>query len=241
MDQSDNAAAVTAKRTVIEAGAILAFLGHADMTRGHVSLRTPHDPSLFYMKPHSVGLDEITMNTILTIDLDGQVVAGTARRHSEVFIHSEIFRARADVQAVIHTHATHTVAFSATGHEMRPVSQGGALFAGRLPAYTDTINLIRSPEMGKGVAAALGPHKAVLLRNHGLAMTGASLEEAVICCVMLEEAARIQLIAEAAGIDAPPFPEDDIAKLRDNLLRPEQCLINFAYLARRAGVRPPLV
>jgi ribulose-5-phosphate 4-epimerase/fuculose-1-phosphate aldolase len=238
MDQDE--AVIAAKRTLIEAGAILAYMGHGDMTRGHVSLRTPHDPSLFYMKPHSVGLDEITMDSVLTIDLDGKVVAGTARRHSEVFIHSEILRARSDVNAVIHTHATHTVAFSATGHVMRPVSQGGALFAERLPAYTDTINLIRTPEMGQGLAAALGPHKAVLLRNHGLAMTGRSLEEAVICCIMLEEACRVQLLAEAAGIDAEPFPESDIAKLRDNLLHPEQCTINFAYLARKAGVRPKL-
>jgi len=81
------------------------------------------------MKPHSVGFDEMAEENILTINLAGQVVAGTARRHSEVYIHSEIFRARQDVDAVIHTHPTHTVAFSATGRPLRPISQGGAASA----------------------------------------------------------------------------------------------------------------
>jgi L-fuculose-phosphate aldolase len=240
MNQTTTSPAAQTKRTLIEAASILAFLGHGDMTRGHVSVRTPDDPGLFFMKPHSVGLDEITQENILTIDLDGKVVAGTSRRHSEVFIHSEILRARPDVQAVIHTHATHTVALSATGHAIRPLSQGGAAFAGGLPTFTDTMDLIRTPEMGRAVAAALGPHQAVLMRSHGLAMTGRSLEEAVIGCVMLEEAARIQLLAEAAGIDAPPFPEEDVARLREKMINLDQYVVNFAYLARKAGVRPKL-
>ena len=231
-DSADPVAA--AKRLLIEAGAILAHAGQGDMTRGHVSLRLPGRPELFLMKPHSVGLDEITPGNILTIGLDGAVVAGASRRHSEVFIHSEIYRARPDVGAVIHTHPRHTVAFSATGHALRPLCQGGAIFAGRLPVFTATMDLIRSEATGRLVAEALGPHQAVLLRAHGVAMTGRTLQEAVIGCVMLEEAAQIQLLAEAAGIDAPDAAAEDVARLRDNLMQPEQFAVNFAYLARRA-------
>ena len=163
------------------------------------------------------------------------MVAGATRRHSEVYIRSEIFRARRDVNAVVHTHPTHTVAFSATGRPLRPISQGGAAFSEGLPVYSDMMDLIPTPEMGQGVARALDPHRAVLLRNHGLAMTGQSLEEAVVLCVMLEEAARIQLLVDAAGSDVPDFPAEDIARLRDNLLCPEQFVVNFAYLARKAN------
>lgn len=223
-----------ARQMLIDAGLVLDHQGQGDMTRGHVSVRVPGDPAHFLMKPHSVGLDEITPETILTIDLDGNVVAGTARRHSEVFIHSEIYRARPDVNAVVHTHPTHVVAFSATGRPMRPLSQGGAAFADRLPVYADTMYLIRTPELGRGVARALGPHHAVLLRAHGVVVASASLPETVIRCVMLEEAARIQLLAEAAGIEAPDFPPEDVAKLRDALSQPEQFAINFAYLVRKA-------
>jgi hypothetical protein len=75
------------------------------------------------MKCHSVGLDEITPENILTIDLDGKVVAGTSRRHSEVYIHSEIFKARPDVHCVLHTHPTYSIAWSGTGQPLKPLSQ----------------------------------------------------------------------------------------------------------------------
>ncbi len=219
------------RRTLIDAGLVLEHQGHGDMTRGHVSVRVPGG---FLMKPHSVGFDEITEDNILTIGPDGDVVAGTARRHSEVYIHSEIYRARPDINAVIHAHPTHIVALSATGRPLRPHSQGGAVFAGRLPEYDETMDLIRTPELGRGVAAALGPHGAVLMRSHGVTMTGASLPEAVVLAVMLEEAARVQLLAEAAGMNGPEFPPDDIERLRTKLMSPEQFVVNFDYLVRKA-------
>ena len=222
-----------ARHTLVQAGTVLARLGHGDMTRGHVSVRHPTDPALFLMKPHSVGLDEITPEIILTIGLDGAVVAGTARRHSEVFIHSGIYRARPDVHAVIHSHSVHCVAFSATGRALRPLCQGGAMFAGHLGLFAESMDLVRSEATGRAVARALGPHQAVLMRNHGLAMTGRTLAEAVVGCVMLEEAARIQLLAEAAGPLPPDLPAEDVAALREKLRSPEQSAINFAYLVRR--------
>ena len=107
------------KQELIAAGKVLVAEGQDDFTRGHISFRLPDDPKLFFMKAHSIGLDEITMQNILTIDLDGKVVAGTARRHSEVFIHSEIFKARPDVNCVIHTHPTYSIALSSTGRTLK--------------------------------------------------------------------------------------------------------------------------
>ncbi len=221
------------KQELIVAGKILVAQGQDDFTRGHISFRLPDDPGLFFMKPHSVGLDEITMSNILTIDLDGEVVAGTARRHSEVYIHSEILRARADLNCVIHTHPPYSIALSATGRPMKGYSQPAALFYKSLGVYTDTINLIRTPEMGVGVARALGPHRAVLLKNHGPVVTGRSIEEAVISTIMLENAAMIQLTTEAAGDPAPEFLRADIEKLRHDIGQPEQFKVNYDYLARR--------
>jgi L-fuculose-phosphate aldolase len=225
------------KQQMIVAGRILVAEGQDDFTRGHISARLPDDPFLFFMKPHSVGLDEITLENILTIDLDGHVVDGSARRHSEVYIHSEILKARPDAQCVIHTHSPYAVALSATGRSLRAYSQPAALFHGALGVYTDTINLIRTAEMGANVANALGPHRAVLLKNHGVAAAGASIAEAVVSVIMLENAARVQLIAEAAGELAPEFPLADIEKLKHDLSRPEQFAINFDYLARRVKGR----
>jgi L-fuculose-phosphate aldolase len=225
------------KQQLIVAGKVLVAEGQDDFTRGHISMRVPGNPKLFFMKPHSMGLDEITMKNILTIDLEGNVVAGTARRHSEVYIHSEIFKVRADVNCVIHTHPTYSVALSATGRPIKAYSQPGAMFAGEVGVYTDTITLIRSHALGAGVAKALGRGRAVLLKNHGIVMTGKTIEEAVIGTIMLENAATIQLLTEAAGEPAPEFPPDDIAKFKREIGQPEQFKINFDYLARRVKRR----
>lgn len=221
------------KQQIIMAGKVLVAEGQDDFTRGHISVRVPGDPKHFFMKPHSMGLDEITMANILTIDLEGNVVAGKARRHSEVYIHSEILKVRSDVNCVIHTHPTYSVAFSATGRPMKCYSQPAALFYEALGVYTDTINLIRTNAMGAGVARALGPHRAVLLKNHGVVVTGRDIAEAVIGTIMLENAATVQLLAEAAGEPAAEFPRDDIEKLKRDISQPEQFKVNFDYLVRR--------
>jgi L-fuculose-phosphate aldolase len=231
---------VDIKQQLIWAGKVLAAKGQDDFTRGHISCRLPDYPSLFFMKPHSVGFDEITLDNILTIDLDGNVVSGTARRHSEVYIHSEIFKRRADVHCVIHSHPPYCIALSATGRPMRCYSQPSALFYEGLGVYADSINLIRTSEMGARVARALGPHRAVLLKNHGIAAVGASIAEAVVGALMLENAAMVQLIAEAAGDPAPQFPRTDIEKLKSDIGRPEQFAVNFDYLVRRVRRGEPV-
>jgi L-fuculose-phosphate aldolase len=222
------------KDKLIWAGKVLVNEGQDDFTRGHISFRLPDKADNFLMKPHSFGLDEITTDNLLTIDLDGKVVAGTSRRHSEVFIHSEIFKARPDVNCVLHTHPPYATALSATKNPIKPWSQPGALFQNDVGLYTDTINLIRTTEMGAGVAKALGSCRAVLLKNHGVVMTGATIEETVIGVIMLENAAMIQMAVEAAGNPAPDFPASDLAQLKHDISRPDQFAINFDYLVRRA-------
>lgn len=222
-----------AKQKLIDAGLILEAEEQGDLTRGHISVRVPGDPSLFFMKPHSYGFDEITMENIVICNLEGEKVGGGGRRHSEVFIHSEIFRARPDVNSVIHSHPTHAVALSATGKSMQPISQPSVAFSDGLPYYNDTINLIRTGEMGAGVARALGPCKAVLMRNHGVALVGATVEESTILAIMLDNACKIQLLAEAAGGIGEMFPSDYIKELHDAITRPEQYTINFEFLRRK--------
>src|SRR5262249_49428024 len=143
------------------------------------------------------------------------------------------FKVRPDVNCVIHTHPPYATAMSATNRTLKTYSQPGALFYEALGTYADTINLIRSHAMGADLARALGHGRGVLLKNHGIVVTGASIEEAVIGTIMLENGAQVQLLAEAAGDLAPEFPREDIEKLQHDISRPEQFVINFDYLARR--------
>jgi L-fuculose-phosphate aldolase len=222
------------KQKLIDGGLILETAGQGDLTRGHISVRVPGRPDLFFMKPHSFGFDEITMENIVICNLEGEKVGGGGRRHSEVFIHSEIFKTRPEINSVIHTHPDNAVALSATGRPVLPISQPGSAFSDGVPYYTGTIELIRDREMGAGVARALGSHKAVMLRNHGVAVVGKTIEESVILAIMLDNACRIQLLAEAAGPIGEQFPPDNIGRLRDTIVRAEQYVINFDFLRRKA-------
>jgi L-fuculose-phosphate aldolase len=134
---------------------------------------------------------------------------------------------------VIHTHPPYATALSSTNRSLKTYSQPGALFYEALGTYTDTINLIRSHAMGAGVARALGEGRGVLLKNHGVVVTGTTIEEAVIGTIMLENGAQVQVLAEAAGDLAPEFPREDIEKLKHDISRPEQFVVNFDYLVRR--------
>jgi len=107
------------------------------------------------------------------------------------------------------------------------------LFYEQLGVYKDTINLIRTKEMGAGVARDLGQRRAVLLKNHGIVVTARTIEEMVVSTLMLEEAARIQMIVEATGEGAPEFPPDDVKTLQKNIGELEQFAINYDYLLRR--------
>ena len=229
----NTAAAEDARQKLIDAGRILEAEGQGDLTRGHISVRVPGDPTHFYMKPHSFGFDEMTHENIVVCNLDGEKVGGGGRKHSEVYIHSEIFKVRPDVTSVIHSHPTHAVALSATGQPLQPISQPAAAFADGVPYFTETIDLIRSQAMGAGVARALASHKAVLLRNHGVAVVGASVEESTILAILLDNACQIQLLASAGGGIGAMFDPEPVARLHHNITRSEQYTINFEYLRRR--------
>ncbi|MEO6410329.1 MAG: class II aldolase/adducin family protein [Burkholderiaceae bacterium] len=222
-----------AKHKLIDAGAILDAHGQGDLTRGHVTIRVPGAADHFFMKPHSFGLDEITLDNIVLCNLAGEKVGGGGRRHSEVFIHSEIYKVRPDVTSVIHAHPVHVVAFSATGATLAPISQPAVAFADGLPYFTDAIDLIRSTDLGAGVARALGAHKAVLMRNHGVAVVGASIEEATVLAILLDNACQIQLLAQGGGGIGEQFVPERVQKLHHDITRAEQYTINFDYLRRR--------
>jgi ribulose-5-phosphate 4-epimerase/fuculose-1-phosphate aldolase len=88
------------REKLVNAGRVLVSEDQGDYVAGHVTLRLPEDGGLFLMKPAGIGLEEMTPDNIITVDLEGERVGGSMPRHNEVFIHSEILRARRDIMAV---------------------------------------------------------------------------------------------------------------------------------------------
>jgi len=220
--------------TLIAAGKILQAEGHGDYTRGHISVRAPDGGDRFYMKPHSFGFEEITSENLVICDRDGTKVGGGGRRHSEVVIHSEIYRRRPDVKSIVHSHPPFSVAFSSSDQILQAYSQASAVFSGDLPVFIDTIDLIRTKEQGERLAEVLGSANALLLKGHGIVTAGRSIQDAVMLALMLETACRIHMTVAPVRLEAnPPFPREDILSLRKKILSHDQQIIDFDYMRRK--------
>ena len=220
------------RRKLTNAGRILTKEDQGDFVAGHITVRLPDDPRRFLMKPATIGLDEMTPDNIITVDLDGRKVSGTMPRHNEVFIHSEVLRARSDIQAVVHTHAPHAVAFSSLGRELLPVNNEAGYFYRKLPVFSETTDLIVTPDRGAAVARCLGENNAVLLRNHGIVAAGRSIEEAVWIALKLERACRVQLMAEWAGGPKLVCEGEDLVNKNIRGTRQDLFTNVFNYLVR---------
>ncbi|MFZ3309148.1 MAG: class II aldolase/adducin family protein [Xanthobacteraceae bacterium] len=217
-----------------DAGRVLAMEGHGDYVAGHISVRLPGEPARFLMKPAGIGIEEMRPDNIITVDLEGRKTDGAMPRHNEVYIHSEVLRARADVHCVIHSHPMHAVAFSSLGKPLAAVGNSGGYFAdGRLPLFSETTDLIVSAERGRAVARCLGGNAALILRNHGIVATGGSIEEAVWTAIKLEKACQLQLLAESAGGPKLLAEGEDLMKKRQRGNRPDLHANTFGYLVRK--------
>ncbi len=177
---------------------VLAFAGQGEGIWGHIALRLPGQDA-FLMKPADMGLEEITVDDVITLNMDGKHVDGCRKSHREWPIHSEILRTRAEVNCVVHTHPSAPVVFSAMDAPLLPISNESCVFFEALPVYTGTSDLILDQERGQELAVCLGGARAMLLRNHGIVTVGTTVGEAVMNAIFLDHACRKQLLAMQCG------------------------------------------
>lgn len=177
---------------------VLAFEGQSDIIWGHVSCRLP-GADTFLMKSAYLGLEEASAKNIITVDLEGNKIEGEAKLHSEVPMHSEIYKMHPRVNCVVHTHPSNAVAFSSLGKELLAVSHEACLFSSGLPVYSDTTDLISEKTRGYNLAKCLGDNNAILMRNHGIVTVGATVGEAVVTAIILEKACYMYLLAMQFG------------------------------------------
>lgn len=222
------------RRKLAYACRILAANGQNDAIYGHVSHRLPGAGS-FWMKPSGFGLDEITSETLIRLDLDGQVLEGGFPRHLEYPIHAEVFRARPEVTCVIHTHPPYSIAFAATEQPLRAISHEGCMFTPPdVPRFTLTSNLIVTRELGEAVAATLGNARACYLVNHGVVVVAETIELAVVAAINLERASQLQLLASAAGQHLR-YTSNEECLAKRKMYHPEAVQNTWNYYCRRIG------
>jgi ribulose-5-phosphate 4-epimerase/fuculose-1-phosphate aldolase len=150
------------------------------------------------------------VSDLLLVSHTGEVVEGNAPVNGAAFaIHSQVHAARPDVIAAAHSHSIYGKSWSSLGRLLDPITQDACAFHGDHALFDDFTGVVLDVEEGKRIGSALGEHKAVILRNHGLLTVGHSVEEAVWWFITMERSCQAQLLAEAAG--TPVVIDDEMA------------------------------
>jgi ribulose-5-phosphate 4-epimerase/fuculose-1-phosphate aldolase len=208
-----------------------------DLVWGHVSARDP-DGRGIWMKASTFGFGEITPEHVILVSWDGEVLEGDHRRHIEYPIHTGLMLAREDVQAVVHTHAPFSVAFSSLEQPLRPISHEPTLFVPpEIARFAKTGDLIVTDELGADVASAVGDRNAALMVNHGIVTCGVDIPTAVITAVLLERACRTNLRAYAAGGPKKWSSDEESLAKRGHCYPPQLLLQAWEYLSRQVAAR----
>lgn len=206
--------------------------GHDSGLAGQITCRA-EEPGTYYTQQLGLGFDEISASNLLRVDEDLKVLQGQGMANPANRFHSWVYRARPDVNCIIHTHPLHAAALSMLEVPLE-VSHMDLC-----PLYDDCAFLKEWPgvpvgnEEGEIISAALGDKRAILLSHHGLLVTGASIEEACVLALLFERAAKMQLLALSAG-EIRPIPPALGREAHDWISTPKRHGAAFSYYARRS-------
>jgi ribulose-5-phosphate 4-epimerase/fuculose-1-phosphate aldolase len=207
-------------------------LGRLDITKaatGHVSARVPGaDRALIRARgPGELGVRYTTAEQVIEVDFDGKAVGkpeGGLEAPHEVFIHTAVYRARPDVNAVVHVHPLAVVLFTICNKPLLPLfgaydPSALSLVLEGIPTYERSI-LISTPELGADLVRALGNASTCMMRGHGITSVGASVEDAALAAIHLNDLAMVNYQARLLGDPVPISAEDQEAFRRNLGARP---------------------
>ncbi|WP_123023965.1 class II aldolase/adducin family protein [Mycolicibacterium stellerae] len=209
------------RTTVATACRILAQQDLVADVLGHVSVRLDTDRILLRCRgPQDRGLLFTIADDIREIDLDGRGdLDGGYAVPNEFHIHTELFRAHPEIKAVVHAHPRDVVIADLAGVELRQTFGAYNIPASRLahrgvPVYPRSV-LIRTPQLGRAVAAAIGDAGVGILRGHGVVTVGDSVEQATMRALDLAELSRISAQLTRLGARPHTVSDDDRQELPD--------------------------
>ncbi|MCB1934749.1 MAG: aldolase [Nitrosomonas sp.] len=206
--------------------------GHDSGLAGQITARG-EKPGAYLTQRLGLGFDEICAGNLLLVNEDLEVVEGEGMANPANRFHSWLYRARPDVQCIIHTHAVHTAALSMLEIPLEISHMDNCVL------YDDVAFLPKWPgvpvgnDEGELISQAIGSKRALLLAHHGLLIACPSIEESCLLALAFERAAKMQLLAMAAGNIKPIDPELG-REAHDWILRGQRNAVGFAYYARRS-------
>jgi L-ribulose-5-phosphate 4-epimerase len=218
--RSGGAAETQLRELVATAGRILYQQGLTDYL-GHCSARVPGTDRVVIKPKHSRTVrspGELGPGDMIVIDLDGNLVEGSDAPPAECFIHTEIYRARPDVQAVVHTHQRAATLLGVVGADLLPVLHVPAVLTdgGTMPTWPCPL-LVTDCELGRQLAAELGPAGLCHLQGHGIVSVAADIRRATVTAIALEQLAEANLTILRTGLSPRVITQDELEELRGSV------------------------
>ena len=229
------------RELVALAGQVLTALGLVDYL-GHASARIPGTDRIVVKPKHSPAVRSMAAlgpADLVVVDLDGSLVeerqvVSTTRPPAEVFIHTEIYRARPDVSAVVHTHQRAATLAGVLGLSIRPVLHVPATFVPADPPTWPHPVLVDTAKLGRDLAATLGGERYCHLQGHGIVSVAADVREATLGAAMLEQLAEAALTAASTGTKPRVITQAEIDTLRGQVAGVEGRWAYYCDLAAAA-------
>lgn len=220
------------KETLAYACRILAMTEQEAGLAGQISARSER-PDAYWTLRFGLGFDEATPEDFIEVDQDLNTLSGDGMANPATRFHLWVYRARRDVQSIIHTHSPWASALAAARQplviaqmDMTPLHDDCAFLA-------DWPGVPIADQEGVIISEALGSKRAILLAHHGYLTAGKSIEEATYLSVYLERAARMQLRAQAAYGSLTPVNDDLAREAHDYLLKTSIVNGTFDYWCRQ--------
>lgn len=194
---------------------IVAMHGWDDLVFTHISARVPGPEDHFLINAYGLLFEEMTASSLVKVDLEGRKVLDTPHMVNPAgfMIHGAVHEARSDVGCVLHTHTRAGIAVSVQPEGLLPLSQI-ALFPYASLGYHDYEGIALREEEKPRLVADLADNNALILRNHGLLTTGATIADAFIMMYALETACQIQMLAESTGAELIHVPRPIVDGIR---------------------------
>jgi L-fuculose-phosphate aldolase len=201
------------RKQVMETAKELERLGLVAVSNGNVSMRVGSAAErLMAITPTSVPYARITPEDVVVVDEEGEPVEGELPPSSETQLHAAIYQARPDVQAVIHTHSVYATVCAVAGLDVPPIVDEMVIYLGG-PVRVAEYGFPSTRDLADKAVEALGDRQAVLLRNHGMVASGASLDDALAHCRMVERVAQVFVMAAHVG-QVTQLPPGSVANER---------------------------
>ncbi|MDH2348383.1 class II aldolase/adducin family protein [Bradyrhizobium sp. SSUT77] len=209
--------------------------GWTDSINTHLSARVPCEPESFLINNYGVLFSEITASSLVKVDIHGKIQSGPGTLNSAGFtIHGGIYKARPDVNCVMHTHTRPGTGIAVLKRGLRPISQDVLEVYDEL-AYHEYGQPSQEAEgLALGVSCQQGD--SIILRNHGLLTVGATIPGALHRMYMLNRACEIEIIARGLGEDPTPIDPGVVAEYGRRIKR-QRATPEFGMLEWRAAIR----